>query len=114
METSLIIVATITIVMNTAIAIADFARAPFVLANSAAVAVPPSWLPALAALKGAGAVGVAGGFLWPPIGIAAAVGLVLFYSGAIIAHIRAGVLHNLAFPATFLAFPAACLVLLFI
>lgn len=114
MGTTYIIFATITILMNAGVAIADFARAPFVLANSAEVGVPPSWLPVLGTLKGAAAVGLACGLLYPPLALAAIVGLVLFYCGAIIAHIRAGVLHNLAFPATFLAFPAACLVTFFL
>lgn len=112
MQTTLVIVTAITIVMNAAIAVADFARAEFVLANSAQVAVPPSWLPALGTAKGAGALGLAAGFGWPPIGIAAAVGLVLFYCGAILAHVRAGVRYNLVFPATFLAFAAGTLALL--
>ncbi|ODQ84785.1 DoxX family protein [Mycolicibacterium holsaticum] len=111
METTFIIVTTVTILMNTGIAIADFARAPFVLANSAEVGVPQSWLPALGAAKGAGALGLAAGFAWPPVGIAAAVGLVLFYCGAIFAHLRAGVFYNLAFPAAFLAFAAGTLTL---
>jgi hypothetical protein len=72
-------------------AAADFVHARFVVANSAAVGVREAWLPLLDALKGAGAAGRL-------IGIAAATGLVLFFTGAITTHLRAGLLYNLAFP----------------
>lgn len=46
-----------------------------------------------------------------PLGIAAAVGLVLFFLGALAAHLRARVFHNIAFPMAFFAFAAATLTL---
>ena len=51
--------------------------------------VPPSWLPRLAAAEIAGAVGLIVGLAWAPIGIAAAAGLVVYFVGAIVAHVRA-------------------------
>jgi hypothetical protein len=45
------------------------------------------------------------------IGVAAAVGLVLFFIGAIVTHIRARVLSNIAFPGGYLLLSAASLVL---
>ena len=48
-----VVVTIITIIANAAAAVADLSRAPFVLANSDEVGVPPSWLPLLAALKAA-------------------------------------------------------------
>ena len=51
--------------------------------------MPESWLPILATLKAVGALGLLVGIGVPPIGIAAAVGLTLFYIGAIVAHLRA-------------------------
>ena len=107
-----IAVVLVTILANTAIAIADYAKAGFVLANSAEVGVPRSWLPLLATLKMAGAAGLALGVLAVPyLDIAAATGLVAFYIGALIAHLRAGVLYNLAFPGLYLALAAASLAL---
>jgi hypothetical protein len=50
--------------------------------------------------------------LLPAIGIAAATGLVLYFIGALIAHLRAGVLYNIAFPGAYLGLSAASLVLL--
>ncbi|WIV57356.1 DoxX family protein [Amycolatopsis nalaikhensis] len=100
----------ITIVLNAAVGLADLAKAKFVLATSAAVDVPPSWLPALGALKLAGAAGLTLGLLGVPlIGVAAAVGLVLFYVGAIVAHIRARKFATGVAPLFFLGLAAAAI-----
>ena len=100
-----------TILANTAMVIADFARARFVVANSAEVGVAESWVPLLGALKAAGVGGlVIGLFGITPIGIAAAVGLVAFFIGAVATHIRARVFYNIAFPTAYLALAAASLV----
>ncbi|MFJ9829667.1 DoxX family protein [Streptomyces sp. NPDC101160] len=104
----------LTIVANAGIAALDFARADFVLANSAEVRVPESWIPGLAALKAAGAAGLLLGLLVPdlrPLGLAAAVGLVLFYVGAVATHVRTRVFHTIAFPVTFLILAVATLAL---
>ena len=53
------------------------------------------------------------GLVGPPaIGIAAATGLVLYFIGAVIVHLRARVLYNIAFPGAYLGLSAASLVLL--
>ncbi|WP_326825990.1 DoxX family protein [Streptosporangium sp. NBC_01756] len=110
MPVAYVVVTVITIAVNAGMAVADFARAEFVLANSAEVGLPQSWLPTLATLKVAGAVGLAVGLLGVRvIGIAAAVGLVLFFVGAMAAHFRARVFHNIAFPGTYLALAIASL-----
>ncbi|MFC6021267.1 DoxX family protein [Plantactinospora solaniradicis] len=46
--------------------------------------------PILAVLELAGAVGLVVGLFWWPIGIAAGIGLVLYFAGAISAHLRVG------------------------
>ncbi|MEU9621171.1 DoxX family protein [Streptomyces sp. NPDC088251] len=110
MSVAYIVVTLITIAANAGIAVADFARAEFVLANSAEVDLPRSWLPMLATLKAAGAVGLAVGLLgFRVIGTAAAIGLVLFFVGAMAAHFRARVFHNIAFPGAYLAMAIASL-----
>ncbi|WP_410654511.1 DoxX family protein [Amycolatopsis sp. lyj-112] len=112
MSSAYVTVAIATIVINAGIAAADFARVPFVLKNSAEVDVPQSWIPPLASLKAAGAAGLLIGLLWVPLlGTAAAIGLVLFYVGAVVTHVRARVLYNIYFPVTFLALAAATLIL---
>ena len=52
--------------------------------------VPESWLTTLGVLKTAGAIGLLLGLFGVPlIGTAAAIGLILFFVGAIITHMRA-------------------------
>lgn len=102
-----------TLVLNVAAAAADFRHARFVLANSAELGVSEGWLPLLGALKAAGAAGLLTGLLWArPVGIAAATGLTLFFTGAMAVHVRARVLHNLAFPGLYLALATGSLVLI--
>ncbi|BBX61819.1 hypothetical protein MSAS_09930 [Mycobacterium saskatchewanense] len=113
MTSVFVLITLTTAVVTAAIAVADLIPARFVLANSAEVGVPRSWLPGLAALKLAGAAGLVAGLLGPrALGIAAATGLVLFFVGAVITHLRARVLYNLAFPGAYLALSAATLALM--
>ena len=113
MNTAFIVVTVTTAIVTAAIAVADLIPAGFVLANSAKVAVPCSWLPALAAVKLAGATGLVVGLLGlRALGIAAAIGLVLFFIGAVVTHLRARVLYNVAFPGAFLGLSAASLALM--
>ncbi|SPM36446.1 membrane protein [Mycobacterium rhizamassiliense] len=112
MHTAYLTVTLITAVVTAGIAVADFVPAKFVLANSAEVGVPRSWLRPLAAVKLAGATGLVVGLLGLPwLGIAAATGLVLFFVGAVATHLRAHVLYNIAFPGAYLCLSAASLAL---
>lgn len=84
-QLALLVVTLLTATVNVGIAAADLVGARFVLANSAEVGVPRSWLPRLAALKLAGAAGLLLGLhdaAPRPLGAAAACGLVLLYLGA--------------------------------
>jgi DoxX-like family len=113
MDTAFVVITLTTAVVTAAIAVADLIPARFVLANSAEVGVPRSWLPPLAAAKLAGAAGLVVGLLGlPALGVAAAAGLVLFFVGAVVTHIRARVLYNIAFPGAFLCLSAATLALM--
>ncbi|MEQ4299969.1 DoxX family protein [Plantactinospora sp. B6F1] len=112
MLTAYVVVAVLTMVACAWSAAADLARVQFVLANCAEVGVPQSWLPPLAALKAAGVAGLLLGLLGVPVvGLAAATGLVLFFVGAVTAHLRARVFHNMGYAGGFLALTIACLVL---
>lgn len=94
------------------VAVADLLRAPFVLANSRAVAVPATWLTPLGLAKGAGALGLLAGLAGArPIGVAAGVGLTAFFVGAVATHLRAGD-HHLAFPVAYLTLAATSTTLL--
>lgn len=113
MNTALVVITLSTAAVTAAIAIADFVPARFVLANSAQVGVPRSWLPALGALKLAGAAGIVVGLLGArELGIAAAAGLVLFFVGAVLTHVKARVLYNIAFPGAYLCLSATSLALM--
>src|SRR5438874_3914718 len=67
----------------------DFIRYKQILINMQKVGVPESWITILGILKAAGALGLLVGIGVPAIGIAAAIGLVLFFVAAIITHLRA-------------------------
>jgi DoxX-like family len=54
----------------------------------AKVGVPEDKLWLLAAAEIAGAAGLLVGLLWWPIGVAAAIGLILYFLGAIASHLR--------------------------
>jgi len=103
-----LITVVVTIVATTGAAVADFAQARFVLANMAEVGVPRSWLTPLGVLKAAGAAGLLIGLLGArPLAMTAAIGLVLFFTGALTAHVRARVFHNIAFPGAYFALALA-------
>lgn len=52
--------------------------------------LPQSWGPMLGLLLAAGSLGLLAGFVVPLLGILAAVCLVLYFVGALIAHLRVG------------------------
>lgn len=63
-------------------------RAPAVVANLTAVGVPERAIPGLGALEIAASVGLLVGLLWWPVGLAAAIGSVAYFVGAIVTHLR--------------------------
>lgn len=89
MFTAYIIVTGLTAAANIFAAIVDFRRPQWVLDNIAKWGGSHSWLFPLGVLKAAGAPGLLVGIGVPPIGVAAAVGLVLFFVGAIAVVMRA-------------------------
>lgn len=108
LQTALLVATIACIAANASIAVADYVKADFVVKNSGEVHLPVSTLPYLATTKLAGAFGlVVGWTMIPWLGVAAGVGLVLFFVGAVIAHLRARVLYNIAFPGLFLLLAVA-------
>jgi DoxX-like protein len=62
-----------------------------IMAGMASAGVPLSWLRfPIGTLKTLGALGLAAGLAFRPLGVSAAIGLVLFFVCAIYTHIRAG------------------------
>ena len=88
----------------------DFIRYKQILINMAKVGVSESWITILGILKAAGALGLLIGIGVPLIGIAAAVGLVLFFVAAIITHLRARD-YSFGLAVVFLTLAVAALVL---
>ncbi|GAA3340038.1 hypothetical protein GCM10020358_26090 [Amorphoplanes nipponensis] len=52
--------------------------------------IPRSWVPVLGTLLAAGSLGLVAGFAVPLVGTLAAAGLVLYFIGALVAHLRVG------------------------
>jgi hypothetical protein len=75
------------------------------------VGVPEEKLNYLALILIAGAAGLIIGLFWAPIGVAAAVGVILYFSTAIAFHIRADDAKNLPTPLTLLILGAAAFAL---
>jgi DoxX-like family len=73
------------------------------------VGVPLSIFPLLAACEFAGAIGLLAGIRWRRLGIAAAIGLVIYFVGAILSHVRVGDFAGLGSPAFMLAIAVAAL-----
>lgn len=112
MFSAYIVVTLMAIAANAFAATIDFVRPKQLLINMAKVGVPESWLPTLGILKAAGALGLLLGLIGVPlIGKAAAIGLILFFVGAIITHLRARDYSSLGFPSGFLVLAVAALVL---
>ena len=64
-------------------------RQPMVVEQLTAVGVPDSKFPQLAALEIAGAVGMLAGLKFAGLGVLAGVCVVLYFVGAVVAHLRA-------------------------
>jgi len=70
------------------------------------IGVPLKYFPLLAACEFAGALGLVLGIWWPPLGVAAGIGLVLYFVGAIVSHRRVGDVKGIG-PAAFMLVVAA-------
>ncbi|THV27052.1 DoxX family protein [Glycomyces paridis] len=88
-----------------------FARAPYVVGPLADYGVPESWWPWLGAAKAAGSLGLLAGLFVPFVGVAAGVGLVLYFAGAVVTVLRARSYKTLVAPLMYMAPAAAALVL---
>ena len=55
-----------------------------------AIGLPLKYFPLLAVCEFAGAIGLVTGIWWPGLGVAAGIGLVLYFVAAIVSHLRVG------------------------
>jgi len=75
------------------------------------IGVPLRYFPLLAACEFAGALGLVLGIWWPPLGVAAGIGLVLYFVGAVGSHLRVGDVKGIGPAAFMLAVAVAALVM---
>ncbi len=106
-----LIVTSIAAMANGYAASNDFIRPKWLLANMTRLDVRESWLTKLGVLKAAGALGLLLGIRVPLLGAAAAAGLILFFLGAVITHLRARDYYSIGVPIGFLLIALAALVL---
>lgn len=83
-------------------AFAAYTQQAWVVDNLADYGVPRSWWPWLATAKAGGAIGLVAGLAVPAVGVAAAVGLVVYFTGAVITVLRARAFTHVAFPLLYL------------
>lgn len=91
-------------------AFAMASRHATIVASMTKLGLPDSWLPRLASLKAAGALGLLVGLWVPFLGAAAAVGVVLYFVGAVVYHVRAKD-YAIAPPVVFVVLAVAALIL---
>ena len=75
------------------------------------VGVPLKFLPFLAACEIAGGSGLLLGIVWPTLGLAASAGLILYFIGAVVGHIRVGDLKGSGPAAFLLCVAGGCFIL---
>ena len=75
------------------------------------IGVPLRYFPLLAASEFAGALGVVLAIWWPPLGVAAGIGLVVYFVGAVASHLRVGDVKGIGPAAFMLVVAAAALVM---
>lgn len=73
------------------------------------VGVPLKYFPLLAACEFAGATGLVVGIWWPEAGIAGGIGLVLYFVGAVVSHLRVGDFKGIGSAAFMLVLAAGAL-----
>ncbi|MBY8862771.1 DoxX family protein [Nocardia sp. CA2R105] len=88
-----------------------FARKAFVVDSLVDYGVPQSWWNWLALAKGAGALGLIVGIFLPALGIAAAIGLILYFLGAVATTLRARSYKTTPYPVLYLLPVAVTLIL---
>ena len=72
--------------------------------------LPHSWMPVLGLILAAGSVGLLAGFAVPLLGQLAATGLVLYFVGALLAHLRVGSRNLIGWSVFFVTAVAALVV----
>ena len=102
MESAYFITTAIMALIATFSGIAKLRRDPHVVhVIHDTVGVPMKYLPHLAACEIAGALGLVAGIWWVPLGVASGAGLVIYFVGAVVSHLRVGDFKGIG-PAAFI------------
>ncbi|MEU9125967.1 DoxX family protein [Streptomyces sp. NPDC048506] len=104
-----LVVTLLTSTVNGLAATANFIGHEYPKSQADKLRVPRSWMRPLGTLLAAGALGLLAGFAVPVLGTLAAAGLVLYFLGALCAHLRVHD-YQLGPWAVFFCLPAAALV----
>ncbi|MEW2356026.1 DoxX family protein [Spirillospora sp. NPDC029432] len=103
MSTAYVIVTLLAAAMAGFSAGSVFFHVKWVVEPLAQYGVPRSWWPWLGTAKAAGAAGLVAGLFVPAIGVAAAIGLVLYFTGAVITVLRARSFAHIPAPLVYAA-----------
>ncbi|MFD3805325.1 DoxX family protein [Streptomyces sp. NPDC058611] len=111
MSTTAVVVTLVAALTTGFSAASVFLGARWVVEPLGAYGVPRGWWPWLGAAKAAGAAGLVAGLFVPALGVAAAVGLSLYYTGAVVTVVRARSYAHIPFPLVYAAPAVAALAL---
>lgn len=103
MFTAYVVVTVLAALLAAFSAYSVFTRAEWVVKPLADYGVPRALWVWLGIAKAAGAVGLLVGLAVPPIGVAAGIGLVLYFALAVVTVIRARWYSHIAFPLVYMA-----------
>lgn len=103
MSTTAVVFALVGALMVGFSAFSAFTKAKWVVEPLAQYGVLQAWWPWLATAKAAGAVGLVVGVFVPAIGVAAAIGIAVYFAGAVITVLRAKAFAHVAFPVIYAA-----------
>ncbi|MEV6426422.1 DoxX family protein [Nocardia sp. NPDC051463] len=106
MHIAYIVVTVLASVAAAGAAAIDVVRPQWLLDNMRNYGIPAQALGLLGGLKALGALGLLVGLLIPPIGLVAAIGLVLYFLGAVVTIVRARWYSHIAYPLPWLALAA--------
>lgn len=111
MFTAYVILATLVAIALFALASGAFTQNARIVHELAAVGVPSTMYPLLGTAELAGALGLLAGVAVPAFGVAACLGLIVYFCGAIVAHLRVHDAGGLAGPLVFLTLAVVLLAL---
>ena len=113
MSTAYVIVTLVGAALTAFSAVSVFVHAKWVMESLVAYGIPRSWMPWLGTAKAAGAVGLLVGLAVPVIGMLAAIGLILYFIGAVITVLRARFYSHIPYPLVYMAPAVGSLALAF-